>query len=109
MSQNQTLLKQTRSDLAGILADPANQSAAQLLSAVRRYLSRAGAGAGRSLADEVRSVLGPTPATGDQLHAQLPHRRPADVSRTLHRLVAAGDAVRTYGPTGGWAAAEPKK
>lgn len=87
--KNDTLLISTRNALASIIADPRHRSATQLLAAVRTYVRRAAsAGAGR-LDDELLAWLS-QPRRDADINSALPHRRPADISRTLLRLQRAG-------------------
>ncbi len=93
MTQSKTLLKKTRSDLLDIIGDPTYTTAFALLGAVRRYLRAAGP-AGEPLSVELAKKL-TTPHSIDALASALPHRRRADISRTLRWLQQAGEVDRT--------------
>lgn len=87
MTRKNTDLKTLRSDLLNILGDPTLVTPAALQGAVRGWL-RASAPQS-SLSAELLDLLR-RPHTLDAIHAALPHRRPADISRTLHRLRRSG-------------------
>lgn len=100
MTQANALLRKTRVDLLDILGDPTHTTAFALLGAVRRYLRTAGP-AGEPLSDELLACLS-VPHTTDALEAALPHRRRADISRTLNWLSDQSRITKTHVAGRGW-------
>lgn len=93
MTRKNTDLKTLRTDLLNILGDPTIASASALRGAVQRWLRDATPG--ESLSGEILAVLSRRPLDVAGVKAALPHRRDADVSRTLHRLRRSGAVHRT--------------
>ncbi len=91
MTPKETLLKKTRHDLLDIIGNPTHATAGALLGAVRRYLRAVGPAA-EPLTDEVLPFL---PASLSELERALPHRRRADITRTVNRMAYGHRAVLT--------------